>query len=47
VDGYLVVNYTAAGTFTGNTSTIDLAGTFNGGSSILQTEYYDNVIAWR
>jgi len=36
-----------AGTFTGNTAAIDLAGTFNGGSSKAQTEYYDNVIAWR
>ena len=47
VDGYLVVDYQHAGTYTGNTSTIDVAGTFNGGSSVLQTEYYDNVTAWR
>ena len=47
VDGYIVVNWTQVGTFTGNTAAIDLAGTFNGGSSKAQTEYYDNVIAWR
>ena len=47
VDGYLVVNWTQVGTYTGNTSGIDLAGTFNGGSSKAQTEYYDNVIVWR
>ena len=42
VDGYLVVNWTQVGTFTGNTSAIDLAGTFKA-----QIEYNDNVIAWR
>lgn len=47
VDGYLVVDYQRAGTYIGNTSSIDVAGTFNGGSSKMQVEYYDNVVAWR
>ncbi|HKO10962.1 MAG TPA: hypothetical protein VJV22_03275, partial [Acidobacteriaceae bacterium] len=47
VDGYLVVDRQHLGTYAAETNDVILAGTFNGGSSVNQTEYYDSVVMWR
>jgi len=47
VDGYLVIDRRNFGTYAARTASILLAGTFNGGSSKVQTEYYDNIVVWR
>ena len=47
VDGYLVIDRQNFGTYAARTGSILLAGTFNGGSSQVQTEYYDQVVVWR
>jgi hypothetical protein len=47
VDGYLVIDRQNFGTYSARTSSILLAGTFNGGSSKVQTEYYDHIVVWR
>lgn len=47
VDGYLVVERGRLGTFAAPTESVLLGGTFNGGSSRVQSEYIDDVVAWR
>ncbi|HKO15637.1 MAG TPA: hypothetical protein VJU87_05320 [Gemmatimonadaceae bacterium] len=46
VDGYLVVDRQHLGTYAAETNDVILAGTFNGGSSVNQTEYYDSIVVW-